>query len=43
MDSIGNIQIVTNAYDAENGRFDGAMTEITTKSGTNDLHGSFFG
>ena len=43
MDSIGNIQIVTNAYDAENGRFDGAMTEVTSKSGTNDLHGSIFG
>jgi len=43
MESIGNIQIVTNAYDAENGRFDGAMTEVTTKSGTNDFHGSIFG
>jgi len=42
-DSISNIQIVTNAYDAEQGRFNGAMTEITTKSGSNDLHGSFFG
>ena len=42
-DSIANIQIVTNAYDAENGRFDGAETEITTKSGSNDLHGSLFG
>ncbi len=41
-DSIDNVQIVTNAYDAENGRFDGAVTKITTKSGTNDLHGSFF-
>jgi hypothetical protein len=41
-DSIGNVQIVTNAYDAENGRFSGAMTEITSKSGGNDLHGSFF-
>ncbi len=41
-DSIGNIQIVTNSYDAENGRFTGAMTEITSKSGTNNLHGSFF-
>jgi hypothetical protein len=41
-DSIGNIQIVTNAYDAENSRFTGAETEITSKSGTNDLHGSFF-
>jgi hypothetical protein len=41
-DSIGNIQILTNDYDAENGRFSGAETEITSKSGTNDLHGSFF-
>jgi hypothetical protein len=41
-DSIASIQIVTNAYDAENGRFDGAVTEITSKSGTNQLHGSVF-
>jgi hypothetical protein len=41
-DSIGNVQILTNAYDAENGRFSGAMTLITSKSGTNNLHGSFF-
>ncbi len=40
-DSIGNIKIVTNAYDAENGRFSGAVTEITSASGSNDLHGSF--
>jgi hypothetical protein len=42
-DSIGNIKIVTNAYDAENGRFSGAITEITSKSGSNDIHGSLFG
>ena len=41
-DSIGNVKVVTNAYDAENGRFSGAITEITSKSGTNDFHGSFF-
>jgi hypothetical protein len=41
-DSVSNVKIVTNAYDAENGRFSGAITEITSKSGTNDLHGSFF-
>jgi Carboxypeptidase regulatory-like domain len=41
-DSIGNIQILTNDYDAENGRFTGAVTEFTSKSGTNELHGSFF-
>jgi Carboxypeptidase regulatory-like domain len=39
-DSVGNVKIVTNAYDAENGRFSGALTEITSKTGTNDLHGS---
>ncbi|MGA3009441.1 MAG: TonB-dependent receptor [Terracidiphilus sp.] len=41
-DSIGNVRIVSNAYDAENGRFTGAITEITSKSGTNTLHGSIF-
>jgi Carboxypeptidase regulatory-like domain len=41
-DSISNVRIVTNAYDAENGRFSGAITEITSKSGTNQLHGSAF-
>ena len=42
-DSIGNVRIVSNAYDAENGRFSGAITEITSKSGTNQIHGSLFG
>ena len=41
-ESIGNIRILSNAYDAEFGRFSGAITEITSKSGTNNLHGSFF-
>ncbi len=41
-DSVSNVKIVTNAYDAENGRFSGALTEITSKSGTNQLHGSLF-
>jgi Carboxypeptidase regulatory-like domain len=41
-DSVGNIQVFTNSYDAENGRFSGAVTQITSKSGTNNLHGSFF-
>jgi hypothetical protein len=41
-DSIGNVRIVTNQYDAENGRFSGALTEITSKSGTNQFHGSLF-
>jgi len=41
-DSVSNVKVVTNAYDAENGRFSGALTEITSKSGTNEIHGSFF-
>lgn len=41
-DSIANVRIVTNDYDAENGRFSGAQTMVTSKSGTNHLHGSAF-
>jgi hypothetical protein len=41
-DSISDVKVESNAYDAENGRFNGAMTEITTKSGTNEFHGSLF-
>ncbi len=41
-DSVGNVRIVTNDYDAENGRFSGAQTLVTSKSGTNTIHGSFF-
>ena len=41
-DSIDNVKIVTNGYDAEDGRFSGAQLKITSKSGTNDFHGSLF-
>jgi len=41
-DSIANVKIVTNAYDAENGRFSGALTQVTSKSGSNAVHGSLF-
>jgi hypothetical protein len=41
-DSIDNVHIVTNAYDAEDGRFSGAQIQVTSKSGTNDIHGSVF-
>ena len=41
-DSIGNVKVVSNAYDAENGRFSGAQVQLTSKSGTNDFHGSAF-
>ncbi len=41
-DSVQDVTIVTNSYDASNGRFSGANVEVTTKSGTNNLHGSAF-
>lgn len=41
-DSIANVRIVTNDYDAENGRFSGAQTMVTSKSGSNAIHGSLF-
>jgi hypothetical protein len=42
-DSVDNVRVVTNDYDAEDaGRFAGAQTFITSKSGTNQLHGSLF-
>ncbi len=41
-DSVDNVKITTNDYDAEFGRFSGANLQVTTKSGTNQVHGSFF-
>lgn len=41
-DSIQDVKIVSNSYDAENGRFSSAQTLVTTKSGTNTVHGSLF-
>jgi hypothetical protein len=41
-DSVDNVKIVSNAYDAEFNRFSGAQIQITSKSGTNQLHGSLF-
>ena len=41
-DSISNVKVVSNSYDAESGRFSGGLIQVTSKSGTNDLHGSLF-
>jgi hypothetical protein len=41
-DSIDNVKIVSNSYDAENGRFSGAQIQITSKGGSNQFHGSAF-
>jgi hypothetical protein len=41
-DSVDNVKVVSNSYDAENGRFNGAQIQVTSKSGTNQIHGSLF-
>jgi hypothetical protein len=41
-DSIKEIKVVTDNYDAENGRFRGAQVQIISQNGTNNYHGSFF-
>ncbi|MGB6191914.1 MAG: carboxypeptidase-like regulatory domain-containing protein, partial [Terracidiphilus sp.] len=41
-DSVQDVKIVSNSYDAEVGRFSGGQIEVTSKSGTNNLHGSLF-
>jgi len=41
-DSIKEVKIATDNYDAENGRFRGAQVQIISQNGTNDLHGSLF-
>jgi hypothetical protein len=41
-DSVESVKVLSTGYDAENGRFSGAQIEVTSKSGTNQLHGSAF-
>jgi len=41
-DSVQDVKIVSNSYDASVGRFSGAQIQVTSKSGTNQLHGSAF-
>jgi hypothetical protein len=41
-DSIKEIKVITNNYDAENGRYRGAQVQMISQNGTNDLHGSAF-
>src|SRR5580704_10878190 len=41
-DSVDSIKVITNSYDAEDGRFSGAQIQIISKSGTSNFHGSLF-
>lgn len=42
-ESIQEVNIVTNSYDAEQGLVGGAFTNVITKSGTNGFHGAGWG
>src|SRR5271156_5020913 len=41
-ESVESVKVVSNSYDAESGRFSGAQIEVTSKSGSNQFHGSLF-
>src|SRR6266849_2304820 len=42
LDSIAEFRLITNSFDAEYGKFSGAIMNAVTKSGTNGLHGTAF-
>jgi hypothetical protein len=42
LDSVAEFRLITNTFDAEYGRFSGAVMNAITKSGTNGLHGAAF-
>jgi len=41
-DSVAEVKIITNNFDAEFGRNSGSQVQIITKGGTNDYHGSVY-
>jgi hypothetical protein len=41
-DSIEEFKVISNSFDAEYGRNSGAVVNVVTKSGTNNLHGSIY-
>ena len=41
-DSVQYMKVSANAYDAEFGRFSGAVVQVTSNAGTNSYHGSVF-
>lgn len=42
LDAIGEVKMITNNASAEFGNFQGGVVNVTMKSGTNQLHGSWF-
>src|SRR5256885_6521038 len=42
LDSIEEFRLITNSFDAEYGKFSGAVMNPITKSGTNSIHGDLF-
>ncbi len=42
IDSIAEFRLITNSFDAEYGKFSGAIMNAVTKSGTNGFHGAGF-
>ena len=40
MDAVGEVQVISNGYTAENGRNNGGLINVVTKSGTNTFKGS---
>lgn len=42
LDSIAEFRLITNSFDAEYGRFSGAVVNAITKGGTNAFHGTLF-
>ncbi len=41
-DSVKEVRVVSNDYDAESGRFGGGQVQVTSQNGTNQFHGSAF-
>jgi hypothetical protein len=41
-DAVKEVKIVTDNYDAENGRYRGAQVQVISQNGTNNYHGSAF-
>src|SRR6185312_7872838 len=42
MDSVSEVKVLLNSYQAEYGQSSGAIINLTTKSGTKDFHGSAY-